>query len=145
MNNPAPGEPKIIYVVTTGEYSAYRIRGVFDDEAKAYSFAKQCEDDLDETHIDVEEHPLNQQSGTKEGRGNFDVLMSLNGDVIKVTTSRTNNNYESSAMRSTTIDAYDKDFWATCLARDEKHAIKICADRLAMYLVSKQENDDGKL
>ncbi|MYR43112.1 hypothetical protein [Streptomyces sp. SID5910] len=41
------------YVVTTGEYSDYRIRGVFFDEASARRYA----DGLSDSDVEVEEYP----------------------------------------------------------------------------------------
>ncbi|MGW1268157.1 hypothetical protein [Streptomyces sp. NPDC002491] len=46
-------DTQIAYVVTSGEYSDYRIRGVFLDELSARRYA----DDLTDSDVEVEEHP----------------------------------------------------------------------------------------
>lgn len=49
-------KPKTAYVVTSGEYSDYRVDGVFSDKEKADSFAKKAEDrTIEKYNIDDEE------------------------------------------------------------------------------------------
>ena len=49
-------KPKTAYVVTSGEYSDYRVDGVFSDKEKAVSFAKKAEDrTIEKYNIDDEE------------------------------------------------------------------------------------------
>ena len=49
-------KPKTAYVVTSGEYSDYRVDGVFSDKEKADSFAKKAEDrTIERYNIDDEE------------------------------------------------------------------------------------------
>lgn len=49
-------KPKTTYVVTSGEYSDYRVDGVFSDKEKADSFAKKAEDrTIEKYNIDDEE------------------------------------------------------------------------------------------
>ena len=49
-------KPKTAYVVTSGEYSDYRVDGVFSDKEKAVSFAKKADDrTIEKYNIDDEE------------------------------------------------------------------------------------------
>ena len=49
-------KPKTAYVVTSGEYSDYRVDGVFSDKERAVSFAKKAEDrTIEKYNIDDEE------------------------------------------------------------------------------------------
>lgn len=66
-----------IYLVTDGEYSDYRVLGVYDTQGKA-----ELARDLYATENDIEEFELNQTPAHPEGLRLFEIEMCIDGNVF---------------------------------------------------------------
>ena len=135
---------KMIYAVSEGSYSDYRVSAIFSTKEKAQEFIdtmkKQSDSDYDE-YNDIEEYQLDPPVADLLGRGYsvYHVLMLRNGDVERV--ERTDNgSYDissagqshiwertkASAYRGKNVeDALDMKVWA----KDEKAAVKIVNEK----------------
>lgn len=119
---------KEIYIVSSGQYSDYGIDGVFSTKelAQAYidSFSKK--DGWDEMDIEIWELDPHKEDLHNKRKVYF-VSMTQNGEVLNV-------RIDSSAYGIKYKDSRDGldangNFYTHCFADDEKHAIKICAER----------------
>lgn len=108
---------KDIYVVTSGEYSDYRIHAVFDTKVAAEEYAG--------TWADVEVHALNYVPKQPLGRKQYTVYVHANGEVSHV---RDYGVYGHQWHITQLTDGRPY-FHIECWARDEQHAVKIAKDR----------------
>ncbi len=128
---------KHIYIVTSGEYSDYRIDGCFTLEKDALKYIK-CflsQEDV----VRVEKHLLNPvlKEMNKDYKCYF-VRMNKDGDVDEL--------YQTNFDGASCLVEYRFDrsgcLYLDCLARDEKHAVKIVNEKriqiLAMNLWNKR-------
>jgi len=113
-----------VYVVTTGEYSDYSIRGVFDNEPQANEFAESCQGE-------VKEYPLNPTSSKPKGYFLYRVEMDREGnskvsaeDIIYC------NN-----VGKDCILPHNNKLLVYCWARNDKHAVKIANEKRAKMIV----------
>lgn len=118
-----------IYVVTDGNYSDYRIMGVFDSKEKAELY-------IDSFYGRIEEYVLNPYNEElKNGFKSFAVYMNINGSTekygIKCGNGSTNDN--------SFFNYYGDDeiyLIANMWAKDEQHAIKIANERRVQYIAN---------
>jgi hypothetical protein len=140
---------KMIYAVSEGSYSDYRVSAIFSTKEKAQEFIdtmkKQSDSEYDD-YNDIEEYQLDPPVADLLGRGYsvYRVLMLKNGNVERV--ERTDNgSYDISSAGQSRIwertkasayhgknveDALDMKVWA----RDEKAAVKIVNEKRAQMI-----------
>jgi len=125
----------IIYVVTSGEYSAYGIEAVFDSKDLAKKFIDAFGNNYEEFMI--EEYELNPHSKQlKSGRKPFVVTMGKNGDCYDV--HQTTHSYEFSE-EDEMVGNY---MYCYMFAKDEKHAIKIANEKRTQLIVMDNWQED---
>ena len=122
----------IVYLVTSGEYSNYGVRGVFSTKEKAQEFMDcfgDCEYRIEEEILDPYEYDL------KDLRA-YDVVMDRQGNVLKIENAsyvdhpiKSEIKYTDCYMANTMIKA----FICKVLAKNEEHAIKIVNEKRAIY------------
>lgn len=139
---------KLIYIVTDGSYSDYKICGVFDDPELAKEFQDAG------GYENIEEFPLNPThpyfQQLKEGWDVFEVVMQKNGDTLECQIANrryidwklprfgwVNYYYDRGDLRNSPDGYLD----ATVLARNEEHAIKIVNEKRVQFIA---ENKWGK-
>lgn len=115
-----------IFVVTTGEYSDYRISGVFSTKEKAEDFVNFVEKhNANRYYLEIKEYGVDEFSeASKKGFFVFRVEMDKQGNS-KV------------SSKSALVSDFDKDdinIWGgklfmDCYAKDEKHATKIANEK----------------
>lgn len=118
-----------IYIVTQGHYSDYGIVGVFTDKSKAEelcNFGNEI-DNWSDTRIETYES----DTIDVKDKGLFFVRMQSDGKVLEV---KKEDFFYDLNDNSVGRDV-NGNFYTTCLARDEKHAIKIMAERKLRYKV----------
>jgi len=118
-----------IYIVTQGYYSDYGIVGVFTDKSKAEelcNFGNEI-DNWSDTRIETYE------SDTIDVKDKqlFFVRMQPDGKVLEVE----KDFYITDIEDNTVGQDVNGNYYTTCLARDEKHAIKIMAERKLKFNV----------
>lgn len=122
----------MIYVVTQGTYSAYRIIGATTDRKTAEKIAKKFADDSEDCKI--EEYP----EGETLLRNLWRVFFKKNGDVFRCDLSDFHRDYyEEGRQIIDTVYKRDYDLIITVEADSEEAAIKIAAEKRAMYLANK--------
>ena len=122
----------MIYVVTQGNHSAYRIIGATTDRETAEKIAKKFSDDSDDCRI--EEYP----EGETLLRNLWRVFFKKNGDVFRCDLSEFHcDYYEEGRQIIDTVYKRDYDLIVTVEADNEEAAIKIAAEKRAMYLANK--------
>lgn len=122
----------MIYVITQGNYSAYRIIGATTDRETAEKIAKKFSDDCDDCRI--EEYP----EGEILLKNLWRVFFKKNGDVFRCDLSDYHRDYYDERRQIIdTVYKRDYDMIATVEADTEKDAIKIAAEKRAMYLANK--------
>lgn len=123
---------KIIYIVTEGDYSDYRICGVFSTKPKAQDFIDVTPDRF--SNYEIEEWPLDEyeiliEKFKKKELSIYVVSMFRNGDVEEV---------KEEEKKSLWIDDATKgeyNLWTEnrigmwVIAKDEKHAVKIVNEK----------------
>lgn len=116
-----------IYIITTGDYSSYRIVAVFDDRKLANSFAKL------ESGLRVESYEINlYEQQIREGLKCYRVDMDRHGDgkVFQCDPDGypLSHNYKNS----------DSPFrlWGYVWAIDEQHALKIAGEKRAVLIAT---------
>lgn len=116
-------EPKTAYVVTSGEYSDYRVDGVFSDKEKAESFVTKAEDRTIETYNIDDEDQLREECWYK-----IDVHMCTSSKVknIFVNDLRKSGEYFDAVRFILREDADDYfSFFLKALNRDKAKAIAL--------------------
>jgi len=110
-----------VYIVTTGEYSDYRIHSVHTDIDVAKRVADENCGDVDVWGVDEETPSL------PPGYAYYCVRMSINGDVISSGQSSDPYNYGR-------VNLWRGELLSDIAAKNEKHAVKIMNERRAMIL-----------
>lgn len=124
---------KIIYIVTDGEYSDYKICGVFDDPQLAKEFQDAGGYD------DIKDYPVNPYVfQLREGWNVWLLQMLKNGDTVYC---KENNTYLYWRLPIFEFlkepGGFSVKEWfldATVLARDKEHAIKIVNEKRAQFI-----------
>lgn len=124
----------IIYIVTDGEYSDYKICGVFDDPGLAKEFQDAG------GHRSIEEYPLNPYVfQLREGWNIWEVEMLKNGDTPACEIDNTYLDWDTPHFFFYKWRLGEGSFpegylSAKVLARSEEHAIKIVSDYRAQSI-----------
>ena len=118
---------KQIFVVTQGDYSDYHIIGIFNsfEKAEIYHQTFKKNDDINP----IEEHNLNPyQYELKNGYKSYTIEMKRNGDIVKIT--------KLSGLQTTEpyVTYNRQSMIHICVAKDEKHAIKIANEKRAILI-----------
>lgn len=110
----------MIYVLTTGEYSDYKIVGLFTTKELAEAFMEKFNIDgtVEEYELDV----LDQYTKMEELA--FKVLMKKDGTVEHVNITDDVND-----AINTFVGNNKFRLWCTCFAKDKEHAIKITNEK----------------
>lgn len=122
----------MIYVVTQGNYSAYHIIGATTDRETAEKIAKKFSDDSEECRVEAF------AEGETLLRNLWRVFFKKNGDVFRCDLSDFNRDYyDQTRQIIDTVYKRDYDLIVTVEADNEEAAIKIAAEKRAMYLANK--------
>lgn len=120
---------KKIYVVTCGEYSDYGIEAIFDNKELAEKFIS-CFEWYDWHQPTVEEWELNPlKKEIKSGLNPFFVRMGKDGVTLDVHKVEDFPSFIGLARFDFTNNMY-----ISCMAKDEKHAIKIANEKRLMLI-----------
>lgn len=125
-----------IYIVTKGEYSDYRIRGVFTDREKADKFldsitTKYGDNTIEEWDANIPDSPKSYKY--------FFVKMSKSGDVKYVCTS-----YYFSSKEEISFRFSEELMFSYQFAKDEKHAVKIANERRTRLIAENKWGVDNE-
>lgn len=118
-----------IFIVTSGEYSDYKIMGVFDSKEKAELYIESFHGRIEEYNL----NPYNEQ--LKNGFKSFQVHMNIKGSTEKYGVNCGNGNHDDNWF----ADNYENNeihLVANMWANDEKHAIKIANERRVQYIAN---------
>lgn len=122
---------KIIYVVTSGDYSDYGIDGIFDNKELAQEFIDKFQSRYDKKRI--EEMPLNPaEKELREGYDWYMVRMAHDGSCLEV---KIHNDSYDVLNPSEHFDARGN-LYCTFFAKDEKHAVKITNEKRAQHIAN---------
>lgn len=133
-----------IFVVTSGDYSSYSIKGIFDEKAKAEEFVAHlnaCGSLF--YQADVEEWELNQfYDEIHQGLTYFEVYFDdiSNGDARVWPADVTDEAREMSNRRN--HYSQQRDYRITLWAKDEEGALKIANERRVHYLLRKEQEEN---
>lgn len=124
----------ILYVVTSGEYSDYKIESIFSTKEKAEKFCSLFPEDNFQKH-DIEEWTLDEYSN--KDKKEFSVSMRIDGHVDHIFQINPGDiDKESYFFSGDLLHSY-------CYADDTQHAIKITNERrvklIALGLWGKEE------
>jgi len=121
----------VIYIVTEGCYSDYRICGVFDDKDKAEKFRKH------HSHDEVEEHELNPETPQFDGFA-YRVCYSFDPRCRNpIRFYRMSNEYERNGNWRMEVHYNTKKpshIQCEIVADDDEHAAKIASEKVAAFL-----------
>ena len=116
-------ENKIIYAVTSGCYSDYRIDALFDTKELAEKFIKSVNNrdfnDIEEYDLNPKEYELNNNYKV------YFIRMDEKGNVLHI--EETDNTY--SIFNDNVGYCVKRNMYTTVWAKDEKHAVKIANER----------------
>lgn len=122
----------MIYVVTKGSYSDYHIIGATTDLKNAKKIAKKFSDDCDECRVEAF------AEGETLLRNLWKVYFKTNGDVWLCEQSDYHRDYyDQTRQIVNTVYKRDYDLIVTVEADNEEAAIKIAAEKRAVYLANK--------
>lgn len=124
---------KTIYVVTTGSYSDYQIKGMFSTKKKAQAFIDAVV--LSEANS-IEQYTLDAYSDEVErGLSPWRVLMGKDGAVRRVSSTEYDLDIgcELACYFPRTPDSVTE-LQCTCWAKDEQHAVKIANEKRAQII-----------
>ena len=122
------------YVVTTGEYSSYSIRGVYSTREKAEYAAKLFRGDVEEFEIDsYPDHP--------RGLLRFFVRMERGGESIVGEAGPTEKGYQPHYFSADYWTGV-QELWMHVWAKDEQHAVKIVNEKRGQLIAGYQWPDD---
>lgn len=125
---------KMIYAVSEGSYSDYRVSAIFSTREKAQEFIdtmkKQSGSDEYDSYNEIEEYQLDPPVAALLGRGYsvYSVLMLRNGDVKRIERTDNSSYYISKAGQSyiwKRTNALEMKVWA----KDDKAAVKIVNEK----------------
>lgn len=120
-----------IYVVTSGEYSYYRIEGVYSDRDAAELCAAAKDDCIG--GATVEEYELDKHVDLlRSGRMPFDVYIgSRKGQLETIDVDVMRSNYTPSVVME---EKYGRiNYFVNVVARDKEHAAKIAMEKVTQY------------
>lgn len=122
-----------VYVVTRGEYSDYHICAVTLDKQRAKKLAKMYSSSYDTAFVETWETDTAADDNAINGRHQYIVHLykSGNTDCFK-------NNYDYHLFSEKAEEHANGDFSVWLYAADEMAAIKIAAEKRAMYLAEKE-------
>ena len=122
-----------IYIVTTGEYSDYRIAEVFSDFDEANKFAELHSKGKYNSEHRVETYTIDRvkYKEPKKYIEYFEVVFTIDGKVKNI--SKEYDNFYTPAPISTRVDVTIK-----VIADDKEHALKIARDKFAKYKYEKE-------
>lgn len=126
---------KTAYVVTSGEYSDYSIRGVFDNRELAEKFVALLTDEDSPT---IEEWPVNPSARQlRAGYSIFFVRMDREGKAMEA-------RQEGSAYGINGRPGFDINgcMFVTVMAKDAKHAVKITNEKRAGLIARNEWTPD---
>ena len=124
---------KKMYVLTVGEYSDYRVLGVFSSPELAEEvYAKRKDIGRDYCHS-VEEYFLNNDPNAPEGMKPCSVIMRRDGSVTNI---QINPDGSSTYEDQFISEKIDRRFYMW--ARDDKHAVKIANERRTKMIAENQ-------
>jgi hypothetical protein len=120
-----------VYIVTSGEYSAYCISAVFSEKELAQKYIDSFEKPKWDSYF-IEEYDLNPYAKEiKKGYLPYFVKMSKNGDCIDVRINKTDGlEYNELLLDSNNNVRF------SLFAKDEKHAIKIANEKRIQLIVN---------
>jgi len=137
---------KIIYAVTDGDYSDYRIVAVFEDEREAEAFREWNK------HNMVEKFPLNPElPAMRPGYNLYRLEMRRDGDTNYVMLDRS----PASTEHKTNLELYIRhgtlpwrfspsSILGAVVARDEQHAVKIANEKRAQLIAENKWPTDSE-
>ena len=138
---------KKIYIVTSGSYSDYNIQGVFSTHKKAEKVANAYSDcNIEEWDVDT------LFSIARKGLVRFYINMERDGEVLS--SGKCGSPYNAEEEIETTAEV-EQEYTHTygyvepahlhvkCWARNEKHAIKIASEHLAMTIARGDWDEQG--
>ena len=118
---------KILYLVTDGTYSDYRVCGVYDTRQRA-SYAKR----LFSSDNDIEEYALNDLPKHPRGTMKYSVIMDRDGNSKEAGRVGASNGIEFDWKPCGWDDLVEFEMWA----KDEEHAVKIANERRIQLIAS---------
>jgi hypothetical protein len=118
-----------VWVVETGEYSDYRVLGIFSTEENAQKIADLVDGDVSEWPIDPWLEQLSQ------GRRSFRVEMMMDGTGIRVSEMPWGNHHKDEFSLVRNRNSADL-LIGNVFARGDQHAIKIVTEVRAQYIAS---------
>ena len=128
-----------VYVVTAGYYSDYHIIGVTLDEEKAELLRKCCESSGCGDGVEIEEYDTDEFLFIQPDKIPYKIIFNRSGDIDRIKTVCPNDPIFS------TYPDWDLSFRHPdgrliihLLAKDEASAIKIAAEKRAMYLAEQE-------
>ena len=117
-----------VYIVTSGEYSAYRICAVFSEKELAQKYIDSFERPEWDSYF-IEEYDLNPYAKEiKKGYLPYFVKMSKNGDCMS--------SYKTDDMEYADCVLDSNNMRFSVFAKDEKHAIKIANEKRIQLIVN---------
>lgn len=128
-----------IYVVTKGQYSDYQIVGVFTDKLKAQALCDLSGEVEKDSWYGMRIETYESDIIDVQGKKFFFVRMQPDGKVLEVgeESSLAGIEDENYVGRDGVLEDIDGNLFTSCLARDEKHAIKIMSERKLRYEMKK--------
>lgn len=122
------------YVITSGDYSDYRIDGVFSSKEKAEDFIKMFKGHA----MDIEEWDLDPLGQDYKGKKAYFVRMAKDGTTLRV-------DIEDSSYGFTHCNrdgfSIDKDMFTHVIAKDVRHAVKIANERRTALIANNEWKD----
>lgn len=124
---------KTMFVLTAGEYSDYRVLGVFSSKEKAEEvYAKRKDTGRDYCHA-VEEYFLDNDPHTPNGLKSYAVIMKRDGGVTDIQI-----NPEGYGIYTDDFVSWHRDRRFYMWARNEKQAVKIANERRTRMIADNQ-------
>ncbi len=129
-----------VWICSNGSYSDYRVTALYSDESTAQRVTEAYgwDNPPEESELDPATPPEVQQ-----GMSYFRIWMWENGDVAQAYLSEPDANAPAVQWFHQRFGSYPErrtglQFWTSCWADDEKHAVKIANERRIMALASGQ-------
>ena len=122
-----------VYVVSSGDYSDYKVDGIFTSKPLAQKFMDTFKRDSEysfERFNDIVEFTLNPfEKEIRAGYKPYFLRMTRLGQAYDIRVDSGTYGFEDSENYSYGFDVTDNDLYTHCFAKDEQHAIKICNER----------------
>ena len=131
---------KKVYIVTSGEYSDYRINAVFSSRklAKKYIELQARVGFWNFTTPRIEEYTLDELPTYPLNKNHYLVILELEiGNLLDIDLTNINSD---KVLNFTVVNRSDKanEIWVYCWAKDEEHAKKIAYDVRTKVLAEKE-------